>query len=86
MSALDMLQGAVLPLRDAGEPKRAAEVLVAIVDLTALVKAADRLATAAERRDYSTGCAITVMTARAELAEAARNARAALATVNGGAA
>ena len=44
-----------------------------------LIAATDRLALAAERRDYSTGCAITVMNARAELAEAAKNARAALA-------
>lgn len=51
-----------------------------------LIAATERLTLAAERRDYSTGCAITVMNARAELAEAARNARAALATVNGGAA
>ncbi len=53
--------------------------------LAELIEATARLATAAERRDTSIGCPINVMTARAELAEAASSARGVLARVQGGA-
>ncbi|HEY4530893.1 MAG TPA: hypothetical protein VIG97_11325 [Luteimonas sp.] len=59
---------------------KAAEACAAVADV---LRATERLATAAERRDTSTGCAIAVMTARAELAAAAADARAALASAGG---